>query len=219
MKHSKKYKSYFTLIELLTAMGIFVILMFVIFSFFSNAQKLWSITNKNTRIYENARIAFEVIGRDLQNAVANENIKFLDGTSGDDELYFVSASADSEEKSKLLEIGYKHNSTSNTLRRVIVQESTSTSPSQWDFYNKDDYYDPLTIKYQTVINGVETLIFSCLNSDLTAYDVVADFDHVPGLVAISLTLNDSDLLADGIPEALRAKSRRTFRKVIHLSNR
>ena len=59
-------RKYFTLIELMAAMGVFAIIMLIMLSFFSSAQKAWTNCANRGQIYENARIAMDLISRDLQ---------------------------------------------------------------------------------------------------------------------------------------------------------
>ena len=62
----------FTLVELLAAMAVLIVLMAMLFTFFSSAQRAWSLTETNSRIYESAQILFDVMGRDLQAAVFSD---------------------------------------------------------------------------------------------------------------------------------------------------
>jgi type II secretory pathway pseudopilin PulG len=62
----KILKRYFTLIELMAAMGVFAIIMLIMLSFFSSAQKAWTNCINRGQVYENARIAMDLISRDLQ---------------------------------------------------------------------------------------------------------------------------------------------------------
>lgn len=59
-------KKVFTLVELVVAMGVFAIIMFVLISFFSSTQKAWLLSSQKTETFENARIAMDLISRDLQ---------------------------------------------------------------------------------------------------------------------------------------------------------
>lgn len=56
----------FTLIELIVSMAVFAILMLIIMSFFDSAQRVWTESYNKSTAYENARIAFDLIERDLQ---------------------------------------------------------------------------------------------------------------------------------------------------------
>lgn len=66
MTELKKTLKVFTLIELMAAMGVFAIIMVIVLTFFVSAQNAMSITTQRTMTYENARIALDLIARDLQ---------------------------------------------------------------------------------------------------------------------------------------------------------
>ena len=63
----KKIKHCFTLLELLVSMGVFAILMLALMQFFSSAQTIWTTSNAKTDMYENAKIAMNLIAADLMN--------------------------------------------------------------------------------------------------------------------------------------------------------
>lgn len=63
----------FTLIELITAMAIFSVLMVIMMSFFNEAQQIWTESSKRSMIYDNAKIAMDLISRDLQCVMYTEN--------------------------------------------------------------------------------------------------------------------------------------------------
>ncbi len=91
----KKQSSPFTLIELIVSMGIFVVIMLVLVQFMDAAQKLWLTCGKKTTTFEDARIAMDLITRDLQGVLYNEE----NSTKGiypfwheaDDRINFISA--------------------------------------------------------------------------------------------------------------------------------
>jgi Tfp pilus assembly protein PilW len=63
----------FTLLELILAMGILSVIMVIMLSFFSAAQKAWMTSSANSEIYENARVAMDLMTRDLQAALYNDD--------------------------------------------------------------------------------------------------------------------------------------------------
>ena len=56
---------FFSLIELTVSMAILAILVAASFTFFSSIQNTWSLTNNKQESFENARIALDLIGKDL----------------------------------------------------------------------------------------------------------------------------------------------------------
>ncbi|HBM16842.1 MAG TPA: hypothetical protein DD381_10935 [Lentisphaeria bacterium] len=59
---------YFSLIELIAAMSIFILFLTVAFQFVSTTQNAISISGKRRGLTEDARIALDIIARDLQNS-------------------------------------------------------------------------------------------------------------------------------------------------------
>ena len=64
----KKKQIFFSLIEVTIAMAILAALIAASFSFFSSTQNVWSVTSARQEIFENARIALDLISRDLETA-------------------------------------------------------------------------------------------------------------------------------------------------------
>ena len=71
MKKIRKISS-FTLVELMMAMAIFTVISLIMMRFFSSAQQIWSKTSQRNEIYSNARIAMDLIARDLQCSLYKE---------------------------------------------------------------------------------------------------------------------------------------------------
>ena len=66
----KVKKTNFTLLELIISMGIFVILLFVTSLIFSTAQRVWTQSNTKIETFENARVAMDMMTRDLQSIIS-----------------------------------------------------------------------------------------------------------------------------------------------------
>jgi type II secretory pathway pseudopilin PulG len=64
-------KLYFSLIELLAAMAIFLILSTVMMRFFNSAQQVWNSAEKRNELYSDARVIMNLVSRDLQAAMYN----------------------------------------------------------------------------------------------------------------------------------------------------
>ncbi|MFA7231975.1 MAG: hypothetical protein WC071_11955 [Victivallaceae bacterium] len=63
----------FTLIEIMMAMSIFLILSLIMMRFFSSSQRIFSLTSQRNMLYADARIAMDLIARDLQGAMYNND--------------------------------------------------------------------------------------------------------------------------------------------------
>lgn len=70
----KKRKNSYTLLEILVAMGVFVIICIVVMRFFSGAQRVMVNTTNSNSLHADVRVAFDLIGRDLQSIVYNNKI-------------------------------------------------------------------------------------------------------------------------------------------------
>ena len=107
-----KKKKPFTLLELILAMGILSVMMVLMLSFFSAAQKAWMASSANAEIYENARVAMDLMTRDLQAALYNDD----NSTQGiypfwhesDSRINFITATSvgDSTDTSNIREVKY-----------------------------------------------------------------------------------------------------------------
>jgi len=74
MSTRQKYRKNYTLLEILVAMGIFVIICVVVMRFFSGAQQVMVNAANNSALHADARIFFDLIGRDLQSVVYNNKV-------------------------------------------------------------------------------------------------------------------------------------------------
>jgi prepilin-type N-terminal cleavage/methylation domain-containing protein len=210
----------FTLIELIVSMAVLAVIMAVLFRLFGTAQGLWTTTTASTRVYENARVAMELIQRDFECAVASSEpgreIPFY-YTGAGSMVTMVSASnlAASDAESKLCEITYSVTGTAAlsgrpehfTLYRRSVDDSTSAGG--WDFYGdfsktwaSNWVATPANPPWQAVIGGVESIKINCFRADGTAF-LATQPTELPAYVQIRLTLFDEQLAPAGIRTALK----------------
>ncbi len=61
-----KVKRYFTLVELMVAMTVFSMVMLMVFMLFSSSMMVWRKSSQQNQIFENARMAMDLMARDLQ---------------------------------------------------------------------------------------------------------------------------------------------------------
>ena len=59
----------FTLVEIMVTMAILVVMMGFLFQFVLGAQRIWSATTKDTEMFEQAQIIFNVMEADLKNMI------------------------------------------------------------------------------------------------------------------------------------------------------
>lgn len=148
-------KKNFTLIELIAAMGVFSIIMLLLISFFSSAQSIWNLTRQKNAMYENARIALDLMARDIQCIYYEyEKIPFYHypGTvavNDTEALYFVSATnvlPNYDCNTRLCEIAYKFYNQDDLsigpswakagwLVRSVTGDDKATINPRWNYYS------------------------------------------------------------------------------------
>ena len=69
-----KFKKSYTLVEILAAMGVFMIICVVVMRFFSGAQKITTSTANYNEMYSDVRAFFDLFGSDLKTVVYNNKI-------------------------------------------------------------------------------------------------------------------------------------------------
>ncbi len=57
---------HYTIVEVMVAMGIFLIMMTIMMQFFNSAQKVWNLASKKNMMYADARVAMNLMTRELQ---------------------------------------------------------------------------------------------------------------------------------------------------------
>ena len=62
----KKIIRNYTIVEVMVAMGIFLIMMTIMMQFFTSAQKVWNASAKRNMIYADARVAMNLMTREIQ---------------------------------------------------------------------------------------------------------------------------------------------------------
>jgi len=232
----------FTLVELLAAMAVLVVMMFLLFRFIAGAQRAWSVATSNQEVYEKSRIAFDLITRDLQSAVARaddvpgEDILFQQVAA--DQIRFVSNGAvgasgsDANPSPSLLaEVGYRFNNFA--FDRAL--ENSSGSATGWDIYEDRSGAESCVNQqggFNGVIDGVLGLQFICYNDAmLPAPQWIGTWNGcrietgVPYAVDVRLRIMDGksfnrwQLLSGPEQSRLESEVALTFSKTIFLGGR
>ncbi len=230
----------FTLVELLAAMAVLVIMMFLLFRFIAGAQQAWSVATSSQEVYEKSRIAMDLITRDLQSAIARANdvpgqhIRFQQVDF--DKLRFVSngavgagGSESSPSVSLLAEVGYQFDATNYAFERAL--ENSAGLATGWDLY-EDRSGAPSCINKQggfnEVIDGVLGVQFICYNEGMgavTPWLGTAVETAVPYAVDVRLRIMDGKsfnrwkLLTGPDKSRLESEVALTFSKMIFLGGR
>jgi prepilin-type N-terminal cleavage/methylation domain-containing protein len=205
----------FTLVEMLAAIAVFAVLMLMLFNLIAGAQRAWAVSSSTTEIYEKARIALDLITRDLQSAVARAHDYEYSGTTYDirfqqvdyDELRFVSAGAVGYEGSTslLCEVGYRHvqGPISYEFQRARENSNCSvTAPDgRWDIYQDRSGSEGCVNNqngFMDVVDGVLGLTFICYDSSMAQRVpwIGAGLETgLPSAVEVQIRLIDSKSLA------------------------
>jgi type II secretory pathway pseudopilin PulG len=209
----KKNKS-FTLLELILAMGILTVIMVLMLSFFSAAQKAWMTSSANAEIYENARVAMDLMTRDLQTALYNDENSSLGiypfWHESDSKISFISATGvgDADDLINIIrEVKYaRSNGTTLTLEDLPVASGATLLKGGWlvrsvtgassvDSVDKNDKTDQDN-KYNFQLfprspygpNRVYRIFKEMLGGTNTAYKSSQDFNYVvPHVVSLKFS--------------------------------
>lgn len=227
----------FTVVELVVAVAVLIIMMGILVRFVTQAQFAWNQSRTNVRMYEGARLFFDVIGRDLQSMVtSNDSGQQINYTVDNGELpanwflAFVTASGIGSrtiDPAKLMEIGYSLDG--DEITRTMTR-SGSMAPadggglgsgyySDWDFLNASagTWANAGTnAESSIVISGVRSVSVEAWSDSLTVVDDAAD-DTTKAPIRVSVTLSFFDPKMEPLPEAKQNKSLRTITKTIFIN--
>ncbi|MFZ2655982.1 MAG: prepilin-type N-terminal cleavage/methylation domain-containing protein [Victivallales bacterium] len=216
----------FTLIELIAAMGVFAIIMVIVMSVFTAANRAWANCRDRGEVYENARVAMDLISRDIQ-CIYYEYRKVpfyhstTSGPNANEALFFTSATSirPGAATSKICEVAYSFYNvdTSGCKAGHLIRSVTAdNTPAKWNYYNtpalskvfanSDATYaftQDSTSKeaYNPVIPNVVSLSFNCLKRDGTLIVPAATPEMFPYSIVVNLTLLDSGSWAKWIAKS------------------
>jgi type II secretory pathway pseudopilin PulG len=131
-------KKPFTLLELILAMGILTVIMVIMLSFFSAAQKAWMASSANAEIYENARVAMDLMTKDLQAALYNDD----NSTQGiypfwhesDNRINFITATSvgdTADEPNIIREVKYARSDGTTMTSDALIIGTTNLLKGGW----------------------------------------------------------------------------------------
>ena len=213
------------MIEMLVAMAVLAFIMMFLFRGFSQMQGAWTASVNATELYENGRVALELITRDLQAAIARaddtpgNHIRFHQPDSAS--LWFVTVGDTTESaSSSIIEVGYRTDG--HQFERSFVDDSHA----EWNVYGPRDDASQQT-GYRRVIGEVLSQQFICYDRNMQEYvpDTIEEETMLPNAVTVVLQLMDSRsyLRWQNLPEDKKAEYERqvtrTFRKTLYLGVR
>ncbi len=138
----------FSLIELILVMTIFLLLLVVFFTFFNTAKNVWASSDSRKQAFEDARVALDLMSRDLQCIYYTDNIAPFwlktkennESWYNDKSLNFVSLTdigGGSGTTSSLYEIKYQlwypENGVQSDSDGWLMRSVTGSSSTKWNF--------------------------------------------------------------------------------------
>jgi len=210
-KFTEKFVRRFTLIELMIAMAVLVIMMGFLFQFTISAQRLWSASNNNDVLFDQAQLCFDLLEKDFKGAIVQDgtsnpgrgipyypiNTTALDGTAATQLLFMItqadSSAVDPDIGSQAYPVVYYTDTAKNLYRRALDSVITATNPlrcygmsaaefSTWRSSLNTDFLQE-TAQYRLCEN------ISSVKLDLHSSTTIDDF-HLPDVVKITLVLTD-----------------------------
>ena len=224
----------FTVVELVVTVAVLIIMMGILVRFVSQAQFAWNQSRTNVRMYEGARLFFDVIGRDLQSMVTSDDLGQTINYSVDNGelppdwfLAFVTASGIGSrtiDPAKIMEVGYSF--ANNEITRTMTRSGVITSGhngagyfSDWDFLNASagTWTNPgAGADSSVVISGVRSVSVQAWSDSLTVVDDATD-DTTKAPIRVTVTLSFFDPKMEPLPTAKQNKSLRTITKTIFIN--
>ena len=221
-------KRHFTLIELMAAMVVLLIMMGFLFHFIINSQNLWSASERNARIYENAQVFFDLLDRDLGGAmvstVPGQEICFWIGDPTNTAEPFLSMVSmapplDNASEPNVYEIHYtleQIDPNNYRINRSIVKQKNivAADDAHWDFYGVPKgtvlpvWAGPTSRGTATeVIDGVGPahtsdpdfpLLVACRDSEGNLIATGRSYAQLPAAIRVTLTLVDQKAMGLGL---------------------
>ncbi len=225
----------FTLVEMMVSMTILSIMILMMFQFMIASQKTLAWSDRTWRVYENSRVVFDLLERDLQSTLFDDTpgmevgmyIGDPDPTDSTAALHicFVSAAdPDDNATSQLCEISYKHHSDTSAsdpydLTRQLTSNADTTNwnfygmPSNW-YINSDS--DPNLAYFEQIVGGIETFAIVCRDGSGNVISSDTEISEGPTQIEITMGIFDENLV--DAPEEIRNQTMREFTKIIFLGH-
>jgi hypothetical protein len=229
-------KRHFTLLELMAAMVVLLIMIGFLFHFIISSQNLWSASERNARIYENAQVFFDLLERDLTGAMVStvpgqEIGIWIDPTSTTTPFLSLATAMQplNVGEPNVYEVHYYLSATTGGTYEIMRSVVAQSDGADWDFYgdNTNGWVASQGPNPQDIIDGVEVIELVCLDAagnELPpgpAYTGTVYYS-LPASARVTVTLvdqkaNELGLGGTALSDRLDA-SRRKFTKVFFLSH-
>lgn len=198
-KNRTAKKRAFTLVEIMVTMAILVVMMSFLFQYVIGAQRIFTSSNRQAVLFDDAQIVLGLMENDLQNmVVSNEPGKeipmFYHKGTYDSKTYHILMMVTSGESSKLSSsdeetlvgyylVVYCYSEDDEKLYRVAIDNKNALGPTlnlkPWDFYGLDFIGDATTSEKQAIIAKYASGMVTKMTSDYEIMDAVSSFKIIP----------------------------------------
>ncbi|MBR5079571.1 MAG: type II secretion system protein [Victivallales bacterium] len=198
-KNRTAKKRAFTLVEIMVTMAILVVMMSFLFQYVIGAQRIFTSSNRQAVLFDDAQIVLGLMENDLQNmVVSNEPGKeipmFYHKGTYDSKTYHILMMVTSGESSKLSSsdeetlvgyylVVYCYSEDDEKLYRVAIDNKHALGPTlnlkPWDFYGLDFIGDATTSEKQAIIAKYASGMVTKMTSDYEIMDAVSAFKIIP----------------------------------------
>ena len=212
-KNRTAKKRAFTLVEIMVTMAILVVMMSFLFQYVIGAQRIFTSSNRQAVLFDDAQIVLGLMENDLQNmVVSNEpgreipmfynNGSYTDA-DGNSKTYHILMMVTSGESTKLNNseeetlVGYYlviycYCEEDEKLYRVAIDNKTAldeTNLKPWNFFGLDFVGDATAAERNALIAKYASGMVTKMTSDYELMDAVSAFRIIP--------LNNDDFVTSG----------------------
>ena len=198
-KNRTAKKRAFTLVEIMVTMAILVVMMSFLFQYVIGAQRIFTSSNRQAVLFDDAQIVLGLMENDLQNMVVSnepgrEIPMFYEKGTFSSKTYHILMMVTSGESTKLNNseeetlVGYYlviycYCEEDEKLYRVAIDNKHALGPTlnlePWDFFGLDFIGDATTSEKQAIIAKYASGIVTKMTSDYELMDAVSAFRIIP----------------------------------------
>ncbi len=212
-KNRTAKKRAFTLVEIMVTMAILVVMMSFLFQYVIGAQRIFTSSNRQAVLFDDAQIVLGLMENDLQNMVVSnepgrEIPMFYEKGTFSSKTYHILMMVTSGESTKLDNseeetlVGYYlviycYCEEDEKLYRVAIDNKTAldeTNLKPWNFYGLDFVGDATAAERNALIAKYASGMVTKMTSDYELMDAVSAFRIIP--------LNNDDFINTGFNKGI-----------------
>ena len=207
--HRIEKKHAFTLVEIMVTMAILVVMMSFLFQYVIGAQRIFTSSNRQAVLFDDAQIVLGLMENDLQNMVVSnepgrEIPMFYEKGTTSDKTYHILMMVTSSESTKLDNseeetlVGYYlviycYCEEDEKLYRVAIDNKKALGDGDdlkpWNFFGLDFVGDATAAERNALITKYASSMVTKMTSDYELMDAVSAFRIIP--------LNNDDFVTSG----------------------